>query len=422
MPSVTQNPTASSKSWPGVRIVTVTGGCASWSAPRTRISIGSSVTSRSGRSWARVPSTAVIRLAVVGRHVVGGVRTVGSVTAMRVTRHGPYDFRPRQVPSTARCGERCPSVRSIPMEENDRGVTMQRPRTDHGRLPRARPRPRPRPGHRWLGARHRRAGRTRPRVPSSRSFPPSHPSTPSPGDIADESHRRALLDTVDALGGGLDSARPQRRACSAPARSPRWRSTRSTSWSASTRANVFAPLRLTQMLLPQLGPDGARHLHHVRRRRRAVRGLGRLRVVEGGARAVDEGACRRTAGAARLRGRPRRHAHADAPGRVPRRGHHRSASARGRASPGCWRSSRAITRAAATSAGARARKRVDGSGVMSAIAAPDAFDVPDDLVADSPAEARGLAHDEVRLLVASKATGRLVDTTFRRSSRLRRRR
>jgi len=50
---------------------------------------------------------------------------------------------------------------------------------------------------------------------------------------------------------------------------------------------------------------------------------------------------------------------------------------------------------------------------MSAIAAPDAFDVPDDLVADSPAEARGLARDEVRLLVASKSTGRLVDTTFR---------
>jgi S-adenosylmethionine:tRNA ribosyltransferase-isomerase len=50
---------------------------------------------------------------------------------------------------------------------------------------------------------------------------------------------------------------------------------------------------------------------------------------------------------------------------------------------------------------------------MSAIAAPDAFELPDDLVADSPAEARGLARDEVRLLVASKSTGRLVDTTFR---------
>jgi S-adenosylmethionine:tRNA ribosyltransferase-isomerase len=51
---------------------------------------------------------------------------------------------------------------------------------------------------------------------------------------------------------------------------------------------------------------------------------------------------------------------------------------------------------------------------VSAVAAPDAFELPDDLVADAPAEARGLARDEVRLLVASKSTGHLVDTTFRR--------
>jgi S-adenosylmethionine:tRNA ribosyltransferase-isomerase len=50
---------------------------------------------------------------------------------------------------------------------------------------------------------------------------------------------------------------------------------------------------------------------------------------------------------------------------------------------------------------------------MSAVAAPDAFDLPDELIADAPAEARGLARDEVKLLVASKRTGRLVDTTFR---------
>jgi S-adenosylmethionine:tRNA ribosyltransferase-isomerase len=42
-----------------------------------------------------------------------------------------------------------------------------------------------------------------------------------------------------------------------------------------------------------------------------------------------------------------------------------------------------------------------------------AFELPDDLIAESPAEARGLARDEVRMLVASQSTGELADTTFR---------
>jgi S-adenosylmethionine:tRNA ribosyltransferase-isomerase len=47
-------------------------------------------------------------------------------------------------------------------------------------------------------------------------------------------------------------------------------------------------------------------------------------------------------------------------------------------------------------------------------ATPAAFDLPQQLVADSPAEARGLARDEVRMLVARKTTRELVDTTFLR--------
>lgn len=49
---------------------------------------------------------------------------------------------------------------------------------------------------------------------------------------------------------------------------------------------------------------------------------------------------------------------------------------------------------------------------MSTLTEP-AFELPDDLIAESPAEARGLARDEVRMLVASRSTGALVDTTFR---------
>jgi S-adenosylmethionine:tRNA-ribosyltransferase-isomerase (queuine synthetase) len=44
---------------------------------------------------------------------------------------------------------------------------------------------------------------------------------------------------------------------------------------------------------------------------------------------------------------------------------------------------------------------------------PPAFDLPDELIADSPAEARGLTRDGVRMLVASRSTGELVDTTLR---------
>ena len=49
---------------------------------------------------------------------------------------------------------------------------------------------------------------------------------------------------------------------------------------------------------------------------------------------------------------------------------------------------------------------------MSTMTEP-AFALPDELIADSPAEARGLARDEVRMLVASRETGELSDTTFR---------
>src|SRR5262249_16554700 len=42
-----------------------------------------------------------------------------------------------------------------------------------------------------------------------------------------------------------------------------------------------------------------------------------------------------------------------------------------------------------------------------------AFELPDGLIADAPAEARGLARDEVRMLVAHRMTDDLVDTTFR---------
>ncbi len=49
---------------------------------------------------------------------------------------------------------------------------------------------------------------------------------------------------------------------------------------------------------------------------------------------------------------------------------------------------------------------------MSTLTAPS-FELPDELIAESPPETRGIARDEVRMLVASRAAGELVDTTFR---------
>ena len=70
---------------------------------------------------------------------------------------------------------------------------------------------------------------------------------------------------------------------------------------------------------------------------RAVRGLGRLRLFEGRPRAADCDPRGRAAAAARLHRRPGRHAHADVPGGLPRRGHLSTCPCRRRACPACSR-------------------------------------------------------------------------------------
>ena len=153
------------------------------------------------------------------------------------------------------------------------------------------------------GRRRHRGRRRRPRAPRARS------STP-PASAID-----LLVNNASVLG-------PE------PAAGAR-RTTRSTSSSASTRVNVLAPLALAQLALPRLAPGGRDRQRHLRRGRRALRGLGRLRLLQGRARAADRDPRRRAPRAARLRRRPRRHAHAHAPGGVPRRGHLRPAAAGG---------------------------------------------------------------------------------------------
>ena len=82
--------------------------------------------------------------------------------------------------------------------------------------------------------------------------------------------------------------------------------------------NVVAPLALTRQLLPDSGRGPRRRPRGlVGRRRRALRGLGRLRREQGRPRPPRRHLRRRAAGPAVVRRRPGRHADRHAPGGVP---------------------------------------------------------------------------------------------------------
>jgi NAD(P)-dependent dehydrogenase (short-subunit alcohol dehydrogenase family) len=75
-----------------------------------------------------------------------------------------------------------------------------------------------------------------------------------PGDIADEDHRRALVDTVDAMGGGIDVL-VHNASLLGPSPQPPVADYPLDVLERVYDANVFGPLRLTQLLLPRMGPD-----------------------------------------------------------------------------------------------------------------------------------------------------------------------
>jgi NAD(P)-dependent dehydrogenase (short-subunit alcohol dehydrogenase family) len=75
------------------------------------------------------------------------------------------------------------------------------------------------------------------------------------GDVAEEAHRRALLAAVDSLGGGLD-ALVHNASVLGPSPQPALAEYPLEAFEAVYRVNVFAPLRLTQLLLPRLAPGG----------------------------------------------------------------------------------------------------------------------------------------------------------------------
>ena len=102
-------------------------------------------------------------------------------------------------------------------------------------------------------------------------------ATPIPGDVADPSHRHAL---VEAAGGQIDLL-VNNASLLGPSPQPALADYPLDVLEDVYRVNVLAPLALIQLALPS---DA--HQRHLRRRRRAVRGLGRLRLLEGRARAA----------------------------------------------------------------------------------------------------------------------------------------
>jgi S-adenosylmethionine:tRNA ribosyltransferase-isomerase len=220
-----------------------------------------------------------------------------------------------------------------------------------------------------------------------------------PGDVTDPEHRRALVGAARESGGvdllvnnasSLGRLGPLSGASAAELL-------------AVYAADVHAPVALTQLALPLLQRAGEPAVVMLSSDAAADRypgwgGYGSAKAAldhVAGTLAVENPWLR-------LRVRPGGHADGDAAGGVPGRGHLRPAGAIGRR-PG----------SAATDRRARGQRalslvRLSGGGRMSGLM----LAVPRELFASEPAEARGLARDEVRLMVAAVGA-EPAHTTFR---------
>ena len=101
--------------------------------------------------------------------------------------------------------------------------------------------------------------------------------------------------------------------------------------------NVFAPLALVQLALPRLAAGAAILNVTSDAAVEAYEGWGGYGSSKAALEQLTAVLAAEQPGPARLRRRPRRHAHADAPGGVPGRGHLRPAAARGERSRACSR-------------------------------------------------------------------------------------
>ena len=175
--------------------------------------------------------------------------------------------------------------------------------------------------------------------------------------------------------------------------------------------NVAAPLALAQSLLPLLR-DSAGALVSISSDAAVehYEGWGGYGATKAALDHLTLTLAAENPGLRRLRRRPRGHAHGDAPGGVPGGGHQRPARCRRRSSPRLLRAARAAPGERSLPRrglrGPRASRCVMSAHdrVVTALGhAATRFPRPDDLTATEPPEQRGLARDEVRLLVATPA-------------------
>src|SRR3954467_3451604 len=238
-------------------------------------------------------------------------------------------------------------------------------------------------GHRRPG--RRPAGRHRHRVPAAGAGHGDQRRRHRPRTPGRAGHRHRP--PARPPGEQRQRARPQP---APPPRRPRARSARA--HPPGQRRRAPGPDPAPPPGTPQRGRPGAER--QFRRRRRALRGLGRLRRVQGRPRPAHRRPRRRGAGAAAVRHRPRRHGHRHAPGRVPRGGHQRPPGTEERRP----RPARAARRRPAERSLPGRRPRPGGSRPVRTT-----FTLPPDAEAPAPPESHGLARDEVRLLAARPA-------------------
>ena len=247
------------------------------------------------------------------------------------------------------------------MTEPDRSPSSPAPPRDSGSP--WRPSWPPAAGRLVLDARHGDVLSTRDRGPPGRAAPGRRRRRGRPG------HRRDLVDVAAELGGARLLVNNASTLGASPL--PALADLDPATYLRLLEVNLVAPLALTAALLPQLRRHGGVVLN--------VTSDASVEAYEtwggyGSSKAALDHASRVLAAEepapAGVRRRPRRHAHPDAPGRVPRRGHLRPAGA---GAPWCRRcsgSSRATCPAAATAppscSASPALERVRMSAVASA--------------------------------------------------------
>ena len=273
-----------------------------------------------------------------------------------------------------------------------------------------------------LGPRHRRPRTPTHSPPRSRRSLPRTSVRAIAGDVADPAHRGRSWPpppssaAIDAVVNNASVA----RSVPAAARSP---TTRSTCSRTSTTVNVVAPLALVQAALPRARGTGGTIVN--------ITSDAAVEAYEGWGGYGSSKAALEQLGSvlgaeeprrARVHVRPRRHAHADAPGRVPGRGHLRPARARDRRP----RPASACSTATAERPlpGARTgRRRHDAPRAAGAPChRPGALRAAAGAGSAEPPEARGITRDAVRMMVAYRPTGRSVHANFSRPAAVPRRR